>query len=84
MDDDYARARAELQRNGDRSRFPASPCVQLCTLDGDKQCLGCLRSMDEISRWALMSIDEQWAVIDLLVARDTANCGYNRRPIRRF
>jgi predicted Fe-S protein YdhL (DUF1289 family) len=71
MDDDYARFRAEIQRSGDRTRFPTSPCVQLCTLDGDKRCLGCLRTLDEISRWALMSIEEQWAVIDLLRARET-------------
>lgn len=70
MEDDYAIARAELQRDGDRSRFPLSPCVLLCTLDEHKRCLGCLRSLDEISRWSLMSIAEQWAVIDLLVARD--------------
>jgi predicted Fe-S protein YdhL (DUF1289 family) len=70
LQDDYARARAEIQRDGDRSRYPLSPCVLLCTLDGDKRCLGCLRTMDEISRWALMSIEEQWAVIDALVALD--------------
>jgi predicted Fe-S protein YdhL (DUF1289 family) len=29
-----------------------------------------LRTLVEISRWALMSIEEQWAVIDLLLARD--------------
>lgn len=70
MIDDYARIRAEIHRDGDRSQFPLSPCVLLCTLDENKCCLGCLRTMDEISGWSLMSIDEQWAVIDALIARD--------------
>ena len=72
MQDDCADARAELQRDGDRSRFPLSPCVLLCTLDEDKRCLGCLRTLDEISRWSLMSVEEQWAVIDVLAARDAS------------
>jgi hypothetical protein len=72
MQDDCADARAELQRDGDRSQFPLSPCVLLCTLDEDKRCLGCLRTLDEISRWSLMSVEEQWAVIDVLAARDAS------------
>jgi len=70
MRDDYARARAELRRSDNRDQHPLSPCVLLCTLDADKRCLGCLRTLDEISRWALMSAEEQWAVIDALVALD--------------
>lgn len=70
ISEDYAKARAELQHNGDRSQYPLSPCVLLCTLDAEKRCLGCLRTLDEITRWALMSIDEQWAIIDALVALD--------------
>ena len=72
MDDEYARIRAEIQHSGDRRQFPLSPCVLLCTLDAQQICLGCLRTLDEIKRWSLMSVDEQWAVIDLLVARDGA------------
>lgn len=72
MDDEYARVRADVQRDGDRSQFPLSPCVLLCTLDAQQRCLGCLRTLDQIKRWSLMSVDEQWAVIDLLVARDAA------------
>jgi predicted Fe-S protein YdhL (DUF1289 family) len=71
IDDEYARVRAGIRRSGDRSQFPLSPCVLLCTLDAQQRCLGCSRTLDQIKRWSLMSIDEQWAVIDLLVARDT-------------
>ena len=53
----------------DRSQRPLSPCVLICTLDKDKICLGCGRTLEQISRWALMSKDEQWAVIDQLAQR---------------
>ena len=29
----------------------ASPCIDVCALDDDGYCLGCLRNMDEISAW---------------------------------
>lgn len=30
----------------------ASPCVRLCKLDENKQCVACLRSIDEIMAWS--------------------------------
>ncbi len=56
----------------DRNEKPLSPCILICTLDEDKVCLGCGRSLQQISRWALMNADEQWAVVDELAARETA------------
>jgi predicted Fe-S protein YdhL (DUF1289 family) len=56
-----------------RSSRPPSPCVLICTLDDDKNCLGCGRTLQQISRWALMSVAEQWAVVDKLAARDCRN-----------
>jgi predicted Fe-S protein YdhL (DUF1289 family) len=47
--------------------------VLVCTLDEKKTCLGCGRSMEEISRWALMSREEQWAVVDQLAQRQAAD-----------
>jgi predicted Fe-S protein YdhL (DUF1289 family) len=58
---------------GGRSGRPLSPCVLICTLDADRRCLGCGRTDDQISRWALMSPAEQWAVIDELAAQDTTD-----------
>jgi len=55
----------------DRSDRPLSPCILICTLDEDKICLGCGRSLEQISGWALMSKDEQWAIIDELATRET-------------
>ncbi|MGI9247761.1 MAG: DUF1289 domain-containing protein [Woeseiaceae bacterium] len=49
-----------------------SPCILICTLDDNKVCLGCGRSLQQISAWALMSKDEQWAVIDGLASREDA------------
>ncbi len=51
-----------------REGFPESPCVDICTLDDDDLCVGCGRSLDQISRWALMSREEQWAVVESLGA----------------
>jgi len=54
-----------------RDERPLSPCILICTLDEDKICLGCGRSLAQISRWALLDKDEQWAIVDQLAARET-------------
>jgi predicted Fe-S protein YdhL (DUF1289 family) len=41
---------------------PSSPCVQLCTLDAVGVCLGCGRSLDEISQWARASAATRWTI----------------------
>jgi len=56
-----------------RTARPLSPCVLLCTLDDDRRCLGCGRSLAQISAWALMTAAEQWLVIDELAARRREN-----------
>jgi predicted Fe-S protein YdhL (DUF1289 family) len=61
------------QQAADRNARPLSPCLLTCTLDDDKQCLGCGRTLAQISGWALMSIAEQWAVIDDVAARSGIN-----------
>ena len=45
---------------------PASPCIDVCTLDASRTCVGCRRTLDEIARWGSMSATEQWQVIDRL------------------
>jgi predicted Fe-S protein YdhL (DUF1289 family) len=54
----------------DRSEKPLSPCVLICTLDEGQRCVGCGRTLDQVSRWAVMSAAEQWAVVDELAARE--------------
>jgi len=63
----------ESEHNSDRNGRPLSPCILICTLDDDKRCLGCGRTLADISGWALMSAAEQWAVIDELDARNREN-----------
>lgn len=61
------------ERAHDRNARPLSPCVLNCTLDDDQRCLGCGRTLAQISGWALMTVAEQWAVIDELAARSPLN-----------
>jgi hypothetical protein len=47
-----------------------SPCVGVCRLDDtDRYCVGCLRTLDEIARWAGMTREERLRVIAELPAR---------------
>ena len=63
IDTDYSHRR-------NRREKPLSPCVLICTLDEEQRCVGCGRTLEQVSRWALMSAAEQWAVIDELAARE--------------
>ncbi|WP_172294301.1 DUF1289 domain-containing protein [Pseudoruegeria sp. HB172150] len=47
-----------------------SPCVRICVIHPHARiCTGCLRSIDEISRWASMSDAERSEVLDDLPGR---------------
>jgi uncharacterized protein len=49
-----------------------TPCIKVCTLDARNGiCLGCGRTIDEISRWAKMSASERAKVTSTLPARLT-------------
>ncbi len=51
-------------------RAIASPCVQVCVVDGESGlCLGCLRTLQEIARWAAYTDAERTAVIAALPGR---------------
>jgi predicted Fe-S protein YdhL (DUF1289 family) len=43
--------------------------MSVCVLAADGFCSGCLRTLDEIARWAVMSADDQWQVIERLERR---------------
>lgn len=50
----------------------ASPCVKICVVHPEHRiCIGCNRTIDEISRWSRMSEDEREAVMDTLPERST-------------
>lgn len=47
-----------------------SPCTNVCQLDPRTGwCLGCRRTMDEISRWPVASDAERRAILDRLRSR---------------
>ena len=48
---------------------PASPCVNICTLDEQDVCTGCLRTLDEIGAWGMLSAEEQWRIVEALPRR---------------
>lgn len=48
-----------------------SPCVGRCRLDVRKVCVGCHRTIDEISRWGLLTTDEQRKILHQIVLRQT-------------
>ena len=48
---------------------PQSPCVKVCVMHPAGVCAGCLRTMDEIAGWPVMSPAERRAVIDALPSR---------------
>ena len=47
-----------------------SPCVKLCVIHPEERlCVGCYRSIEEISAWSRMTPAARAAVVDDLVAR---------------
>ena len=48
----------------------ASPCVQICVVHpAERICTGCLRTIDEITRWQKMDATERADIIAALPAR---------------
>jgi predicted Fe-S protein YdhL (DUF1289 family) len=55
-----------------------SPCVNICMLDANtKTCVGCGRTIDEISRWSTMTPADRSRVISELPARLAASKSAN-------
>ena len=52
-----------------------TPCVKICTLDARAGlCLGCGRTVDEITRWSSMNMSERARVMAELPARLATHC----------
>jgi predicted Fe-S protein YdhL (DUF1289 family) len=58
-----------MHEQRERVTPPASPCINVCVLDGAGFCAGCLRTGDEIARWSSMSAAEQWSLLAALSER---------------
>ena len=60
MSDDPVWSRDEIE----------SPCVRICVIHPEARlCTGCLRSIDEITRWSRMSPVERREIMAVLSAR---------------
>ncbi|MBX9739009.1 MAG: DUF1289 domain-containing protein [Beijerinckiaceae bacterium] len=52
----------------------SSPCVQICTLDAaGVACLGCGRSIDEISRWTILTSAEKLEILARIFEQRSAS-----------
>jgi len=47
-----------------------SPCVNVCTLDAQKVCIGCGRTIEEIAVWSRLSDEERRAVCERAQSRN--------------
>lgn len=52
----------------DESNSMESPCIRNCCLDNNDICLGCFRSLTEITEWAL--VNEEKKQLFLKIARE--------------
>jgi len=47
-----------------------SPCINVCVLDPSTQlCTGCLRHIDEIAAWGMLSDPQRVAVLEAIEGR---------------
>jgi len=59
---------------------PDSPCVKVCVMHPKANiCMGCYRSIDEISNWAKMARPERLALMETLPKRASRIKGKRRK-----
>jgi predicted Fe-S protein YdhL (DUF1289 family) len=71
-EDARAQRRAERRRRVRERSFDttvASPCIAICQLGTQDLCVGCLRSMDEIRDWPIMTAEEKRDVLAKIEVR---------------
>lgn len=50
-----------------------SPCMNLCCLDDEDVCIGCHRSVKEITGWSRMDYQQKKATMVKVIAREQAS-----------
>ncbi len=61
----------------------ASPCINLCRMDPDTaRCVGCLRTLDEITHWSHLSDEAKLDVLAAIAIRQKTPEGQDA-PTRR-
>ena len=58
----------------------ASPCINVCALDDADICIGCQRSVAEITQWGRMSNAERRQVLLRCIERTRANGQFMSPP----
>ncbi|MBK8162117.1 MAG: DUF1289 domain-containing protein [Gammaproteobacteria bacterium] len=57
-----------------------SPCVRNCCLDANDICLGCFRTLAEITGWGAAGEDEKRAILARCRERAAGRQAQSRRP----
>jgi predicted Fe-S protein YdhL (DUF1289 family) len=52
-----------------KATYIQTPCIHVCQLNRDNICVGCLRSLDEISAWPDADTDERVRILDNMTER---------------
>jgi len=66
------RRRARLRQARFDTTVP-SPCISVCQIDDATDCcIGCLRSIDEIRDWPIMTAEEKAATLGRIARRKAA------------
>lgn len=75
MEADERQARRERRRAARGRVFDSSipsPCRQICQIDrSSTHCIGCLRTLDEIRDWPIMTTEEKQAVLARIAALES-------------
>lgn len=57
-----------------------SPCIQFCTLDAERICLGCFRSVAEITVWSRATVAQKKVIVAQALARKASSPSSNSHP----
>jgi predicted Fe-S protein YdhL (DUF1289 family) len=57
--------------NGPTQPAIVSPCTGICAIEDDDLCRGCVRTLDEIAAWGMMTTLERDIIMATLPARRT-------------
>ena len=56
-----------------------SPCKNICVLDQDNDyCIGCFRTIEEISKWQMLSYIDKERIIEQCKTREEQCNGYSK------
>jgi predicted Fe-S protein YdhL (DUF1289 family) len=79
---DSRRAARRDERRRLLASGPPSPCISICRLDeATGWCIGCVRTIDEIRDWMILTPAERYAVLArVAIRRGTAATGASGPP----